>query len=468
MTGRAAPRRLVWIIAGATLVRAAVAATLPLHHDEAYYWLWAHRLDWSYLDHPPMIAYLIFLTTRLGDGELWVRLSALLLGVGTAYTLFLLGREMFDERVGLLAATLFQVVPLLFLGGLAATPDAPLYLAWALALRFCWHALHGRPQRWTAAGLALGAGLLSKLYMALFGVGVGLYLALSARSWFHRKELYRALLLALLVFLPVIYWNASHDWAGLRFALHGRAPDIGRAPHGLAGIKRLLEPHLEIVLLLFPAFVWAFWAAWRRQGDERFKYLLWTSFPALVLPLLLAPLGIARGHWLGPGYLGLAVILSALWTRPVTYLAVGTAALVGGFFSLILVPAFPALPLAGDIYGWDQAATRVEQEIAALGDSHAVVVTDYYEIAGELSYYTRLKHPVLLVPPPDPAGVWPPLDTYAGASGVAVTFLHSPLAWVRCFDRAVKAPLLTEYFRGRPIASLQVFRVQGLTPPCSR
>jgi len=57
-----------------------VATRAPLIDDEAYYWLWAHRLDWSYLDHPPLIAYLIALTIRVGDSELWVRASPLLLG----------------------------------------------------------------------------------------------------------------------------------------------------------------------------------------------------------------------------------------------------------------------------------------------------------------------------------------------------------------------------------------------------
>ncbi len=85
-----------------TLVRGLFASATPLIHDEAYYWLWSRHLDWSYLDHPPMIAYLIRLATLGGDGELWVRLPALLLGPAIAYALFLLGRELFDERVGAL------------------------------------------------------------------------------------------------------------------------------------------------------------------------------------------------------------------------------------------------------------------------------------------------------------------------------------------------------------------------------
>ena len=86
-------RPLLWLITGTTLFRGIVGATIPLIDDEAYYWLWAHHLDWSYLDHPPMIAYIVFLTTRFGDDAIWIRLGALIIGAATTYALFLMGRR---------------------------------------------------------------------------------------------------------------------------------------------------------------------------------------------------------------------------------------------------------------------------------------------------------------------------------------------------------------------------------------
>src|SRR5207249_11932447 len=103
-------RALLWLIVGTTIFRAIVGATIPLIDDEAYYWLCAHHLDWSYLDHPPMIAYIVLLTTRFGDDAIWIRLGALVLGAATTYALFLLGREVFSARTGFLAGVLFLVV----------------------------------------------------------------------------------------------------------------------------------------------------------------------------------------------------------------------------------------------------------------------------------------------------------------------------------------------------------------------
>ncbi len=459
MTGR----RLLWIIGVATVARAAVAASLPLIPDETYYWLWAHHLDWSYLDQPPMVAYLLFLTTRVGDSALWVRLSPLVLGAATSYTLFLLGRELFDEGVGLRVALLFQVVPILWLAGLVATPDAPLYLAWTLALRFLWRAVHGRPDRWTAAGLAVGFGLLSKLYIGFLVIGAAIFVTLYHRHWLQRKAPYVAGLLALTLFLPVIYWNVLHDWAGVRFILYERAT---RAPHGVAGIRLLLEQYLEFVLIFVVAFPCALWVAWKRRVNEGYAYLFWTSLPALVVPAVAAPAGAAFGHWVGPAHLALAIVLAARWNRGVAVLTGAGAVLVALTFAMVLIPGLPPPPGAAQAYGWSQAMTRARQEAATLG-SQAVLVTDSDKIAAELSYFARGTIPVLLLPNPDPASVWPQLADFASAPAVAVTYLHSTLNWKRCATSVEEVKSVVIRVRGWPLAEYRIFRLLGLLPRCS-
>ncbi len=457
-------RRLFWLIAGMTLVRGLFAAATPLIHDEAYYWLWSRRLDWSYLDHPPMIAYLIRLATLGGDGELWVRLPALLLGPVIAYALFLLGRDLFDERVGFLAVVLYQVAPVLGASGMFSTPDAPMYLAWAVAMRFFWQAMHGRPERWPAAGLALGLGLLSKLYTVFLGIGAAIYITLYARPWLRRPEAYLAAAVALLLLAPVMYWNVTHEWATLRFLLYERK-EIGSAP-GLGAIKLLLTQHLPLVLVLFPAFAWAVWAAWRRRSDERFGFLFWTSVPAVAIAFLVAPLGAARGHWMGPAYISLAVVLAALWTRPVTWLAAGNAVLQGVFLALVLIPALPGFPGAREYYGWREAGARVLEEVAALAPDRPVIVADRYQVSAQLGYHTRDTIPVLLLPRPDPASIWPSLERFAGATAVVVTYAPERFQWEGCFDRVEERPPIPVQLRGRVIQEFRVFRLYGLSPSC--
>jgi 4-amino-4-deoxy-L-arabinose transferase-like glycosyltransferase len=50
-------------------------AFLPLHGDEAYYWMWSHHIQAGYYDHPPMVALMIYLTNFISESEWGVRLG---------------------------------------------------------------------------------------------------------------------------------------------------------------------------------------------------------------------------------------------------------------------------------------------------------------------------------------------------------------------------------------------------------
>ncbi|MDI6727156.1 MAG: glycosyltransferase family 39 protein, partial [Smithellaceae bacterium] len=71
---------LILIIGGFTAIRLVVAPLFGLGVDEAHYILYARHIDWSYLDHPPLVGWLHFLFYRLfGTGEFLARLPAILL-----------------------------------------------------------------------------------------------------------------------------------------------------------------------------------------------------------------------------------------------------------------------------------------------------------------------------------------------------------------------------------------------------
>jgi len=111
------------------------------------------------------------------------------------------------------------------LGSVIATPDTPQALFWASAVYFVYKAVNGEGGHfWYLTGVMLGLGLLSKYTMILFTPCVLMFLLASAesRKWLFRKEPYLALLLGLLIFSPVILWNARHEWISFLFQLkHG-------------------------------------------------------------------------------------------------------------------------------------------------------------------------------------------------------------------------------------------------------
>lgn len=456
--------RLLWIVLGSsTVLRLLLAALVPLHYDEALYWVWSRHPALGYPEQPPLVAYLIFLGTRLGDAALWMRLPAVLIGVATSYALFLFARDLFGQSAGLLAALLAQFLPYLFMGGVSIVPDTPQLLAWILALRFFWQAVNGQPRRWTAAGAALGLGLLSKLFTGVLGVGIVLYMTLQERPWLRRPEPYRALLVTLALFAPVIVWNARHDWAGLRFLLEDRTRMLA-PPTGWRGIEMLVAPQFYGALLLFPALVWAAVVAWRRRADRRFAYLLYTIVPAVLFAAVIAPRGLAQGHWMAPVYLPLVLVLSAQWNRVLAWITAGNGLLMVVLLALLLVPGLPAAPGTENLYGFDEVTEGVRRELAGLGPG-AVFVTDRYPLAAVVTYYGRGEVPVVLVPYTG-APYWASPRDFAGADGFGLTYPLGRFDVRRCFERAEERPRQARTYRGRVVLAYRAFRLHGLSALC--
>lgn len=452
---------LVRAIAAAVLLRAVAAAGGPLIDDEAYYWLWAQRLALGYLDHPPLVAWLIALTTAVRDTAWFIRLSPLLLGLVTTYVLFLTGREVAGPLAGLRAALLFQIVPVLAGAGLLATPDAALLAAWALALRFAWQALGGRHARWVACGAAVGAGMLAKLTMAMLPLGLVLYALIRAPWILRRWEMYAGAVLAAAIFSPVVVWNARNGWAGVDYILHQRLAIVSP---GVTGILKLMEEQAAFVFMLLPAYLWAMAAALSRR-DETLTFFVLTAVPMIVFPFIPAYAGAwPHGNWLAPAYLSLSVVLAILWTRAVGVLAAVNAAAIVYVLATAAVSVLPLPPGSEEVYGWREAASRARAEAAALGGG-TVLAADRYQVAAQLAYYAP-GLPVTLLPCPRPASIWTAPQAYAGRDAVAIIDArwNPTVRWEEWAERVEEAAPLVIEARGRILRTFRVSRLYALRP----
>jgi 4-amino-4-deoxy-L-arabinose transferase-like glycosyltransferase len=153
----------VFIIA-IILVRGAVAGLTPLSFDEAYYWLWSRHLAFGYLDHPPLIALVIRAGTAVfGNTSFGVRFVPWLLSAAASWAVWRAGMLILGNAyAGALAALFFNLMPMIGIESLAATPDAPGIAAAAFVLlSLAKIAETGNGAWWIAAGVAAGLGLLS-------------------------------------------------------------------------------------------------------------------------------------------------------------------------------------------------------------------------------------------------------------------------------------------------------------------
>lgn len=250
------------VVAYAFILRVVFSACVELMPEEAYYWNYSRHLDIGYLDHPPLVAWLIRAgTTLFGNTEFGVRFGALCCGVTASFFIYRLTREVFGQASALAALIFAQVLPYFFMSGMLMTPDAPLAAAWAASLFYLERALvGGRSGAWLGVGLAMGIGMISKYTIGMVGLAALIFMIadVPSRRWFRRWEPYAAVLIAAAVFSPVIVWNAQHDWASFAFQTSRRLAERPQfSLHKLIGAA---------IVLITPVGVFGAWAAFFSGG----------------------------------------------------------------------------------------------------------------------------------------------------------------------------------------------------------
>jgi hypothetical protein len=331
-------RATVALILGVMLVRLVFLAFFSpygLSEDEAHYWEWSRRLDWSYYSKGPGIAWTIALSRSIfGDTELGVRAlmplcGALIAGAG-AWGAYLLRR---DPRHAFCAAAAVVLWPPQHVMSLLATIDGPYVACWALATLLAARAMETRRARWwLALGAAIGAGFLFKYTMLLFLPGLALAAwarRVPVRAWAGPGAL--LLFPLLLACVPVVVWNANHDWVTVRHLMGhlglagGDIPRESLESHSFA--ERLSWPPQFVgiqLLISFPLGVLA-WAGWRLGRADRAS--VDHIGPALALPMvafygLVSLFTPVEGNWTIACYASLAPLAGLgavrgheVWTR---------------------------------------------------------------------------------------------------------------------------------------------------------
>ena len=391
------------LILAVALVNIAYNATLPLHYDEAYYWVWTQRLDFSYFDHPPMIAWLLWVVGHLGQTEAVLRLVPVACLSGAVWLMWRLTENVWGRATARYALLLLLGLPILQIGYLLATPDAPLALFWAAALYSAQRALQEEGSAWwLAAGAAGGAAMLSKYTAVLLLPVLFLIVLLYQPRTLRRPGFWGALVAAVLVFLPVLYWNSLHDWASFRFQYgHGMdAPKVLRLP-------LFFDFWGAQAAIVNPVFFFAlFYFSWRYLKVNVQKWqsaLLWLS---CWIPLAFfgyaALFKKAEANWPVPAYLG-GMALLAYWLQKKQarkWLAAGLG------LSLLLVglakfpEAAPWLPPKANL----KVQQFIGNDVFAQGqpwlqEDVRWVLSDSYQNASLVWYYLPGKPAVHVVTP---------------------------------------------------------------------
>lgn len=390
------------------LVRGIVLASTPLSFDEAYYWLWSKHLAAGYLDHPPLIAFLIRAGTILfGDTSTGVRAGPWLLSAAATWAVWRTA-AIFDARrqTAAVAALMFNVMPMIAVESGVATPDAPEIAAAAFMLLFLAKISQTDDRRWwIAVGVAAGFALLAKYTAFFLGAGILLWLAVvpKQRHWLLSIWPYLGAAIALLMFAPVVVWNAQHGW--ISFAMQ-----FGRAGSGGFTLRYLGE-FVGGQLLLASPFIAVLAAtgavmAFRRFENANLRLPVCLMLPAAGYFLVHSLHDRVQGNWPSFLYPALAIVAAVAFSRtaPKMSLLVDLSRRLAIPVAALLVAAIYGQALFGAVHTRDPVSRLLAYGIGPVvrdignlsAREHAsAVVTTNYALTGWLAFYLDGRAPVV-------------------------------------------------------------------------
>lgn len=314
------------LMAVSALIRAALAWSLDLGANEAYYWTYGANPDISHIDHPPMIGWFIQLfTVNLSfGGELFLRLASIITGTVNTWIIFVLGRRIKNELTGIYAALLYtaSAYASIFIGTFI-NPDTPQSLFYLLSLYFLHEGLITKYETCeetrtlcrlalAIAGIFIGLAMLSKYSSVFLWFGVAVYALSYDRSLLKKPFIYISVIISGLFMIPVLMWNLENNF--ISFAFQGsrllsfeNGLDIELFIRAIAGTLIFNNP-VTIILIIASA------VAYRKRkyiSVPQYRLMISLSLPMIIFFLTVSLFTETRPHWTAPGFFPLILVASA-------------------------------------------------------------------------------------------------------------------------------------------------------------
>jgi 4-amino-4-deoxy-L-arabinose transferase-like glycosyltransferase len=367
--------------------------------DEAYYWLWAKRIDLSFYDHPPLSIWAQSMFSKYFSNKYFlIRIVPTLSFVFVLIISFIWIRRI-DHTKGiddyLKYTILLLSVPVFNVFLTISFPD-PILICTLLTSGFFFHHYLERKNQfglrkylfWYIAVFFFSLALISKYNAILFGLGIVLYLVLSEKektNIIYSKHFLFSILMILIAFSPVILWNLNNDYASLGFNLNKRLS----FDFNLVEIFRNLVVFLFSLIIFFsPIFVWNLYTYTQTKFlDEQIIFVSGTAktvfLSTIIFCFFLAFFAQPLYYWAIPGFVlfipHLLVIIRNT-SHQIAHTFYGLALSIVLVFNVTVFP-ISSIFIKADresaiIYGWDFITEIVSKEKKGRGISN-VVFSDY-------------------------------------------------------------------------------------------
>jgi 4-amino-4-deoxy-L-arabinose transferase-like glycosyltransferase len=390
-----------------------------LHRDEFLYLEQGHHLAWGYMEVPPMLSWLAWLTHILGDGFFWVKFWPSFFG---ALTLIITCR-MVVEMGGNLFAVFIAALGIIFTGYLRMNflfhANFLEVFWWSFSAYFILRYINSKQIKYLYwIGFAFGFGWMSKNSVAFFILGFAVALLLTQyRSLFLNKHLYGACLLAFIIALPNLLWQYNHNWPLIHHMDELRETQL-----------KFINPVDFLsgqVFMFFPAFfIWMIGLIWLFTGSgKQYRILAWVYLTVIILlvlssgknyysagvyPMLFAAGAVALQQWtrvrvIWIRWVTVSVILFLSWVVLPIALPLWEPEKAAAFYKEKNVGKTGVLKWEdqqehslpqdfADYLGWKEMTQKAEafyQSLPAAERDSTVIYCRHYGQAGALKYYGK-------------------------------------------------------------------------------
>ncbi|WP_245295689.1 ArnT family glycosyltransferase [Rhizobium rhizosphaerae] len=394
----ASPSRRAAILAilAITLYRILLLAfdTTDLFVDESQYWAWSQHLNFGYYSKPPLVAWVIRLTTELGgsNSRFWVRLGGPLCHMATALLLMQAAARLAGEKFAPWVGLSFITLPAVALSSVFISTDTVMFVFLAGAL-VAYAGLIERSSlpRALVFGACVGMAMLGK-YSMVFVVGcMGLAALLMPRARVSWRDGIVSALTALLVFSPNVWWNLTHDIATVRHTSEN-VNWQGLNLHIRGALEFFLAQFAVVGPVLFGALIWAGVRALKRSDTPLERHLALLTWPIVLAFVAEALISRAYANWAVQAYAA-GTILATILLLTQTKRGIVHSFRINLFATIVfpivcIFAAHVALPGGDSVLKRYLGRAALSQEIAATAREAGatVIVAENRDILADLFY----------------------------------------------------------------------------------
>jgi hypothetical protein len=344
------------------------------HRDELQFLSDARHLDWGFVAYPPYTPFIERISLMIfGVSLVGLRLFSVITQSAAIVVTGLMARDLGGGRLAQVTAALAVALSALpMFEGTEFQYSSFDYLWWVLAAWFIIRLLKTEdPRWWLAIGAVLGLGLMTKYTIVFYIAGIlaGMLLTRN-RRYFVSRWFWLGVVLALLIFLPNLIWQARHGFISLHFLQHIHKRDVGEGrAHGFLTQQLWICTNPATVPVWIAGFIWLLFS-------RRYRMLVWmylvpfavfaldkgrAYYLAAAYPMLFAAGAAAAAKWLAS--------MRPLWQRTIEVVFFAALAVSGVFFIALIVPIASRGPLMrfalnnnGDLreeVGWNELVITV-------------------------------------------------------------------------------------------------------------